>query len=388
MSLSNPQRSFLIDSAMAIAMFLLALLSLLGLPDFFGGRPIDALGIVLIAAQTLSLAWRRRFPIPVLVIVVGAFVIDRGLDYPSSWAVFGMAFALYTVGAEIRVRTSRIVAVSTIVVIVAWTVVGVVSYGLPAPVIVTIAGFATFPYVLGREARRREQRALDLEARAIRAEFDHERQAAAAVQEERTRIARELHDAVAHEVTVMTIQAAAANRVLDDDPDEARAAMAVVEDSGRRALIEMRRLLGLLRTEAEHDLAPLPGLDALDALIEQLEDAGLNVQLNVEGTPRALPPGVDVNAYRIVQESLTNTVKHAGPGAQADVRVAFGAADLRIEVSDDGCGAAGALTSNGAGHGLIGMRERVTLLDGSLQTGPMTGGGYRVLATIPLEPIR
>lgn len=388
MAMSNPQRSFLIDSAMAVAMFVLALLSLLGLPDFFGGRPIDALGIVLIAAQTLSLAWRRRFPLHVLIIVVGAFIIDRGLDYPSSWAFFGLAFALYTVGAEVRVRTSRVVAVSTILVIVAWTVVGVLSYGLPAPVIVTIFGFVSFPYVLGREARRREQRALDLEARAIRAEFDRERQAATAVQEERTRIARELHDAVAHEVTVMTIQAAAANRVLDVDPDEARAAMAVVEDSGRRALIEMRRLLGLLRTDTKDGLAPLPGLDALDALVELLEDAGLTVQLTVEGTRRDLPPGVDVNAYRIVQESLTNTVKHAGPGAQAEVVVAFGTNDLRIEVDDDGCGAAGALTSNGTGHGLIGMRERVTLLDGSLETGPITGGGYKVRATIPLEPVQ
>ncbi|MFV2001016.1 MAG: sensor histidine kinase, partial [Acidimicrobiia bacterium] len=235
--------------------------------------------------------------------------------------------------------------------------------------------------------RRREQRALALEARAIRAEFDRERQAADAVQAERTRIARELHDVVAHEVTVMTIQAAAAHRVLDTNPEEARIAMYTVGESGRRALTEMRRLLGLLRTDEQRDLAPLPGLDALDALVEQLGDAGLKVRLTVQGTRRSLPAGVDVNAYRIVQESLTNTVKHAGPGAQADVVVAFSDEDLRILVNDDGLGAAGDIGDTSSGHGLAGMRERVALLDGSLVAGPQAGGGYRVRATIPLSPV-
>jgi len=385
--LSNPRRSFLVDSAIAVAMFALALLSLIGFSAFPDARPMDALGFALIAAQTLSLAWRRRFPVTVLVIVVGGFIIDRGLNYPSSWAFFGTAFALYTVGAELRSRKSLVVGGVTIAVIVAWTAVGVRFYDLPAPVVVTVFGFATFPYILGREARRREQRALALEARAIRAEFDRERQAAEAVQEERTRIARELHDVVAHEVTVMTIQAAAAHRVLDANPEEARTAINTVEESGRRALTEMRRLLGLLRTDEERDLAPLPGLDALGALVEQLGDAGLKVRLTVQGTRRSLPAGVDVNAYRIVQESLTNTAKHAGRGAQADVVVAYGDDDLRILVNDDGLGAAGGIGVNGSGHGLAGMRERVALLDGSLVAGPQAGGGYRVRATIPLSPV-
>jgi len=387
MALSNPRRAFFVDSAIAVAMFVLALLSLVGLPLFADARPIDAFGFALIAAQTLSLAWRRRFPVVVLVVVIAGFLIDRGMDYPPSWAVFGIAFALYTVGAELRSRKSLILGGMTIAVIVAWTAVGVQFYDLPSAVVVTVFGFATFPFVLGREARRREQRALALEARAIRAEFDRERQAEHAVQEERTRIARELHDVVAHEITVMTIQAAAADRVLDTSPEEARVAMNTVEESGRRALTEMRRLLGLLRTDEERDLAPLPGLDALDALVEQLGDAGLKVRLTVEGTRRALPAGVDVNAYRIVQESLTNTVKHAGPGAQADVVVAFGEDDLRILVNDDGVGAAGDLGGSGVGHGLVGMRERVALLDGSLVAGPRAGGGYRVRATIPLVSV-
>lgn len=385
MQLSNRQRILVVDSAIAIAMFAFALLSLIGLPELLGTRSVDAFGFFLIAAQTLSLAWRRRYPVMVLVIVAGAFIIDRGLDYPSSWAFFGTAFALYTVGAELRARKSLIVGGVTIAVIVAWTAVGVWVYDLPAPVVLTIFGFATFPFVLGREARRREQRALALEARAIRAEFDRERQAEHAVQEERTRIARELHDVVAHEVTVMTVQAAAARRIIDDDPSGAAVAMSTVEDSGRRALIEMRRLLGLLRVDEHRDLAPLPGLDALDALVEQLGDAGLKVRLTVEGKRRSLPAGVDVNAYRIVQESLTNTVKHAGLGAQAEVVVAFSDDDLRILVNDDGLGAAGSFADDGQGHGLAGMRERVALLDGSLVAGPQPGGGYRVRATIPLS---
>lgn len=385
MANGSTRRSFWIDTAMAIAMFILALLSLIRLPQLPDMRPIDAGAYPLIAAQTLSLAWRRRNPVAVLVVVGSAFVIETGLNYPSSWAVFGIAFALYTVGSQLPMRRSLRVGGIAIAVIVAWTGVGVVLYNLPAPFMITVFGFVTFPFILGREARRREQRALAFEARAVRAEIEREQRAAEAVREERSRIARDLHDVVAHQMTVMTIQAAAAGRVIGTDPAKAAEAIGIVEEAGHRALIEMRRLLGLLRTNAEHELVPQPGLAALDSLIAQINDAGLPVRLTVEGAPRALPSGIDLNAYRIIQESLTNAVKHGGPKARAEVLVAYRRDELQIDVSDDGRGAAEALTANGSGHGLIGMRERVALLDGSLSAGPRAGGGYRVRATIPLS---
>jgi len=379
------RRGAMIDAAMAVAMFVFAMLSLISLPDFGGVRPLDWLGVALIAAQTLSLAWRRRYPVTILVVAVGAFVVDRGLNYPSSWAVFGIAFALYTIGAELGAGRSMIIGAIAIAVIVGWTAVGVFTASLPAPLILTVFGFVTFPYVLGREAHRREQRVIELEARALRAEFDRERRAEEAVREEQTRIARELHDVVAHEVTVMTIQAAAANRVFETSPEEASAAMTTVEEAGHRALTEMRRLLGLLRSGGDGDLDPQPGLEDLDTLISQLGDAGLDVALTVEGRPRPIPVGVDVNAFRIIQESLTNTVKHGGPGARSSVVVRYGEQELSITVSDDGRGAAVGLSGNGSGQGIVGMRERVVMLDGTLEAGPRPGGGYRVLGRIPLE---
>ena len=384
MPVSAHRRSFLIDLALAVALFVTAIASLSSLPDFGTTRPLDGLGVALIGTQTLTLAWRRKYPVVTLVVVVGAFSIDRGLNYPSSWAVFGIAIAIYTIGAELSARRSLIVGGITIGVVVVWTAVGVMTTSLPGSVILTISGFMLLPFVLGREARRREQRALEYEARAIRAEFDREMRATEAVRLEQARIARELHDVVAHEVTLMTIQAAAANRVLEVSPHEAREAMLTVEEAGHRALTEMRRLLSLLRSGSESDLGPQPGLDDLAILAKQLGEAGLVVDLAVEGEQRILPIGVDVNAYRIIQESLANTVKHGGPGAKAGVVVHYGEDELSIAVCDDGRGAAEGLSRNGTGQGIIGMKERVALLDGTLEAGPKSGGGYRVRGRIPL----
>jgi signal transduction histidine kinase len=382
------RRSFLIDVALAVALFATSLISLATLPEFGDTRPLDAIGVGLIVAETLTLAWRRRYPVVVLGIVIGAFAFDRFLNYPSSWAFFGLAIAIYTIGAELSARRSAIVGGVAMAVVLAWTIMGALTTTLPFAVVVTIFGFMMLPFVLGREARRREQRALEYEARAIKAEFDRELRAAQAVREEQARIARELHDVVAHEVTVMTIQAAAANRMLDESPADAHTAIQTVEDSGRRALTEMRRLLGLLRSGSEGELGPQPGLNDLETLVGQFADAGVDVELIVEGAVRPLPFGVEINAYRIIQESLTNTAKHGGPGAKAGVLVRFGETDLTIEMCDDGRGAAEALSATGSGQGIVGMRERVALLDGSFDAGPRPGGGYCVRCVIPLDPAR
>jgi signal transduction histidine kinase len=222
-------------------------------------------------------------------------------------------------------------------------------------------------------------RQLRAEALAARAEL-LERHASDAVLEERARIARELHDLVAHNVSVMVVQAGAERHSLPGDQTETRDTLAAIEQSGRQALAEARRLLGVLRRDGEpDDLEPQPGLEQLGALVEHVRRAGLNVDLAVEGERAPLPAGLDLCAYRIVQEGLTNALKHAGAGASAQVRVAYAPAALEIDVRDDGRGG----EIDGAGHGLIGMRERVALYGGELEAGPRPGGGFGVHARLP-----
>lgn len=212
-----------------------------------------------------------------------------------------------------------------------------------------------------------------------------------AVELERARIARELHDVVTHNVSMMTIQAGAARKILDTAPDRAREAMAAVEAGGRAAMTELRHVMGLLTIEAgpgedlagSAGLSPQPGLDRLDALVEGVRQAGLAVALSVRGEPRPVSPGIELTAYRVVQEALTNTVKHAG-GSEATVTVEYTADRLRVEVVDTGGRRTGA-ASTGNGRGLLGLRERLAVYGGTLHTGPRTRGGYRVKALIPLE---
>jgi signal transduction histidine kinase len=222
----------------------------------------------------------------------------------------------------------------------------------------------------------------DREARAELAERERDLAAHEAVLEERARIARELHDVIAHTVTVMVVQAQAGPELLGD-PGDTRRAFGAIEASGREALAELRRLLGVMRTGDEKVVvAPQPGLDSLDALVRELRAAGRDVELHVEGTPFELPPGVDLSAFRIVQEALTNTLKHAGE-ARSDVTVRYGPSSVELEVVDDGPGANGA---GRAGHGLIGMRERAALYGGVLEAGNRNRRGYVVRAQLPIAP--
>ena len=221
----------------------------------------------------------------------------------------------------------------------------------------------------------------DRDLRAQLAERERDLAAREAVTEERARIARELHDIVAHSVSVMVVQAQAGPRLLGE-PERVRATFGSIEASGREALTELRRLLGVLRA-ADEQLAvgPQPGLDSLQSLVDQVREAGLQVELRVEGEAVELPPGIDLSAYRIVQEALTNTLKHAGR-AEAQVTVRYGTSALELEVADNGSGAGA--SANGGGHGLIGMRERVALYGGVLEAGSRSGHGYAVRARLPL----
>jgi signal transduction histidine kinase len=240
----------------------------------------------------------------------------------------------------------------------------------------------------GEAVRTRRAHARALEERAALLERERDEKARRAVEAERQRIARELHDVIAHNVSVMVVQAGAGRRIAEERPQETVELLRSIEATGRQALGEMRRLLGVLRQErvSEGEREPQPGMDGLARLLDQVRDAGLPVELAVEGRPRRLAPGVDLSAYRIVQEALTNTLKHAGPAA-AQVRVCYTDDVLEIRVKDDGRGSS-LESGNGRspGQGLVGMRERVALFGGELKAGPKTGGGYEVVATLPIDP--
>jgi signal transduction histidine kinase len=249
---------------------------------------------------------------------------------------------------------------------------------VPAEAVLFMTIFAAAAWGIGRAVGERGRRAVDLEERAGQLERAH----ADAVAHERATIARELHDVIAHSVSVMTVQAGAARLLLDEDPPRARESLVAVEETGRQALGEMRRLLGiLLGDEHETDLAPQPGIADIDALIEHVRAAGLPVDVVVEGDPKRLAPGIDLAAYRVVQEALTNALKHAG-AARAQVSIRYRANVLELAVTNNGTAR---VNGRSGGHGLIGMRERVALYGGELEAGPRAGGGYAVRASLPLD---
>jgi signal transduction histidine kinase len=247
-------------------------------------------------------------------------------------------------------------------------------------------------WVLGDSLRTRRAYYAELEQRAHRLEQERETQARMAVAAERARIARELHDVVAHNVSVMVVQADGAAYILDSAPEQTRNALATISGTGRQALTEMRRLLGVLRSEGAgataQDYVPQPGVEELADLVDQVRDAGLPVDFRIEGSPRPLPSGVELTAYRIVQEALTNSRKHGGPDVGATVRLEYGRGALTVLAEDDGRGAQRELYeergADGLGQGLIGMRERVGMVGGVLSAGPRPGGGFRISATLPL----
>lgn len=244
--------------------------------------------------------------------------------------------------------------------------------------------FFALAWALGKTLRWRQLRGDRLEARTLELEAAREQQVRAAVSEERAQIARELHDVVAHSVSLMVLQAGAARQAFDLQPEKARASLLSVEATGRTAMSELRRMLGVLRKPGEADgLTPQPSLRHLDLLIAQMRQAGLRVDLDVQGSAEAAPPGVDLAAYRIVQEGLTNVLKHAGP-CRAQVHIRGDAAEVEVAVEDDGAPNRTA-SDAGTGHGLIGMRERANLYGGTFEAGPRPGGGFSVRARLPFE---
>jgi signal transduction histidine kinase len=322
-----------------------------------------ALGTPMCAA----LLWRRRAPFATAVVVAGLLTVWSAFGPPAgtlgAWLV--CLLATYTVAQE-RVAWkagtgAALILAATLLEVGLAPTVGFADYAF-----VTV--FAACAWIAGRAMLARRRRADTL---AVTAASD-------AVADERRRIARELHDVVAHNVGVIVVQAQATRGMLDGDHPQAAEAVQAIEQTGRQALTEMRRLVGLMRETEAEATAPLPSLRHVELLAEEIRGAGVPVDLEITGEPVPLPAGVDASGYRIVQEGLTNVLKHAG-GARAEVRVAYSASAVELSVSDDGRGG-----ERGEGHGLVGIRERVAIFDGDFDAGPRPGGGWRLRARLPL----
>jgi signal transduction histidine kinase len=330
----------------------------------------------------LALFARRRFPFaaPALYWLLAAaisFVDGRLIPFPASLFVLGAAaaFLLGSLRDDLGSRLGLAVVVGSAAVVVYNSPEHTPGELLFIPLLFGICWLAGFV------VRERAEEAEAAEERAARAEREREAAARIAVAEERARIARELHDIVAHAVSVMVLQVGAVRHQLPDELVNDRDALNDVERAGRTALAEMRRLLAAMRREEDGaELSPQPGLDRLDSLVDEVSRAGLPVRLHVDGEPFPLPRALDLSAYRIVQEGLTNALKHARAGT-ADVTVRYEPDELRIEVRDDG---AGSPASDGLGHGLVGVRERVKIYGGEMSAGPAPGGGFVLSTRLPI----
>ena len=439
----------MVDAVLAAAIGLMGVLTELASnpdPDY---REPTAFSVLLCVAAAVPLAWRRRFPLTVYAVVFSITVLHDELRYRSGGPALASLLALYAVAAHARTRRA---ALLTLLV----SYLGIASALVPpggedsVGDVVVVCVFLTVAWVLGDNMRIRRAYVTAVEERAERLERERDAEARRAVLEERTRIARELHDVVAHGMSVMVVQAGAARRTLEraaqrtlepGDTERATEALNTIETTGRGALEEMRRLVSVLRApdgeagaataatadgstgapatggtgsdgsggsdhDGDHDdrragapaqdrpggtdggvasRVPQPGIAQLDDLVRHCCEAGLDVTLRVQGQPRPLPSGLELVVYRIAQEALTNTIRHAGP-ASAFVYLEYGRESVRLTVTDDGRGASAAATEEGVqpGHGLAGMRERVALYGGDISIGPRPGGGFRVSATLPV----
>jgi signal transduction histidine kinase len=402
------RRAISIDAVLAAAATVVALAA--------GPASARPLGPVLVALTTAPLALRRVFPLTAFWTIMAAVVAAY---YPKNQAtlvtILAVAFAAYSAVVHSRYRGAALLSMplATVVVIALFA-----DPALPIPARATPLLIFIPIMAVGEAVHRWARRAGDSGARLRRAQAEHEAATRGALARERARIASELHDVVTHNVSMMVVQAGAARRVLSADPAEAITALRAVESSGRTAMTELRQLLGLLSPPLETadavgpagqpsapldagsvplgaaDLAPQPGLDELREMVGRVVTAGVPVELHITGTPRDLPPGLGLAVFRVVQEALTNVIKHAGK-PKTEVRLNYEPAALVVEVADNGRSipaaapapdAGGAGVPGGAGMGLLGLRERVALYGGELAAGPRAGAGWLVKARIPVEP--
>jgi signal transduction histidine kinase len=377
----------LVDSALALLVGSLGL-SVLGVNEGVR-RESPLLGLLFVIAMVAPISVRRGHPVGAFatVIAVGGLQVLM-LPRPVG-SDLSVLVVLYTLAAyrprRVAVPGLAVCLLGSIVAIAVWEPARARhDWSTVATVFAVFCLPALTAWLLGDMMRWRRGFYDALEERAARLERERDAQAQIAAAAERARIARELHDVVAHNVSVMVVQADGASYALDVDPERARQALGAIAATGRQALAEMRSLLGVLRSadDTTAELAPQPGIEQLTGLLEQARASGLPVSFTVEGVPRPLPQSAALTAYRVVQESLTNARKHGGATVTAAVTLRFCDDEVAITVTDDGNGAAG--QADGLGHGLIGMRERVELFGGTVSAGPRPGGGYQVAATLPV----
>jgi signal transduction histidine kinase len=374
----------------------------------YPGAGIPKLGIVktllilpFVLGMAIPVVFRRAYPVEAFTAVIAVGALQVVLLRRPAGADLAVLIMLYTLAAsrprQVSLRGLAICLAGGAVAIVRWHPArgGPLLYAIGTEAVLFGAP-GLLAWLLGDSTRWRRGYYQALEERAARLERERDAQAKVAAAAERARIAREIHDVVAHNVSVMVVQADGAAFALDGSPQRAREALAAISATGRRALAEMRSLLGVLRDSADQDaalaagpalaLAPQPGIGELGDLLGQARSAGLPVSLAVSGVPRPVPQGEALAVYRMVQESLTNVRKHAGPGVTAAVRLEYAEAGLEVRVTDDGRGATAQHSAEGAGtgHGLAGMRERIELYGGTVRSGPRPGGGYEVSARLPL----
>jgi signal transduction histidine kinase len=348
----------------------------------WGGR--GPLQVMLAVLSTAPVAWRVRYPVSsaLVVTVASGILVVVAAPHQAPFEPFvAVVVAAYSVGAHEFGRRGVIGFASMFALGLPFSIAASLKGeggGNVVPTIVWLFGF----WLVGRVIQSWRERARSLEELTRELEAQRELQAEAAVAVERGRIARELHDVIAHNVSMIVVQAAAAARVLRGDEPDVRTALDAIETTGRETVDEMRRMLGVVRRDGAASLAPQPSLRDVESLVANVRDAGLPVELHVEGEPVALPPGLDLSAFRIVQEALTNALKHAGQ-AHAVVTVRYTGEGVQVEIVDDGDGSG---AGGGTGNGLIGMRERVAVWGGELEARRRDEGGFVVRATLPAVP--
>ena len=376
-----------VDGGLVLAVAAAMVLSISIAEEPEAARSPDVLAYLLAMGLAALLLWRRHRPLGVLVGSVGVLLLYYGLDYPAFSAAPPLAAAAYS--AAVAGYGLRAAAVVGTFVVIGGTVARLDEGESLGEVLraslITDAALLGAVLLLGEAVRNRRALAEEVRGRLRRAEEDREREAERRVQQERLRIARETHDVLAHTIAAINVQAGVAAELIDEAPERALDSLRAVRRQSRDAVVELRAAIGVTRDRATGaPRGPAPGLAELDALVEMASGAGLRVESSVAGTPRPLPGALDLAAYRIVQESLTNVVRHAR-ASTATVTVRYDPNALVLDVQDDGVGDANGATTGHDGHGLIGMRERAAALGGTLHAGTAPGGGFHVCARLPTE---
>ena len=373
-------RAILVDLAVAIVAFTVGALVLVNAdPVASGVRPPDVFAYLLVGVYNASVVVRRKAPMLAVFAGLLAGLVYAAASYPLALTPV-VVLPIYTAASVLPQRRARWLLAAAVVIGLWTTTLG------PGPTDPVVPALMVSAWLLGNYVGSRRAYTAELEYKNRQLEQARLELADRAVAEERLRIARELHDVVAHSLSVVALHAGTARMVADDNPVAARVALGTIETASRSALAEMRRLLGVLRGSGDDvtgDLAPAPGLGDLDALVAEVVRSGVTVQVRIEGERRDVPPGVDLSAYRIVQEALTNVIKHAGR-ARTTIAVRYADDAVTVEVDDEGSTAHSADPSpSQPGHGLVGMRERVTIYGGDLEAGFLPTGGFHVAARLP-----